>query len=160
MKNIIAKKSIFLSYIYKPIGYFLFLVGITWWFIADHFEIVIQLPVFAIVSSFISTKFFTLTQTNFTDEISLMLMLFGCFFAVFSKEKQELPETDTLRNSSIFTALLINQLVLIFSTFFLYGAAFIAVVLINLISLSIIYLVLFNIKTYKYKRKKSLDKQY
>lgn len=150
MKN---KKLIFLPYTYKAVGFILILIGIVWWFIAQHFNIVIRIPIFAIISSFVSTHFFSIIQTNFTDEISLMVLLLGSVFILFSKEKQETEETNTIRYNSIFTALLVNQLLLIFSVIFLYGAAFIFIILANLISFSVIYLIIMQIKIQKLKPK-------
>lgn len=146
-----SDKLFFLPFVYKPAGIVLIILGIAWWFIAQHFSIAIKLPVFAVISSFISTKFFSVVETNFSDEIALIVLLLGSIFIVFSKEKLETEEINAIRYNSIFKALLINQIILLLSALFLYGAAFIIIVLINLISFSVIYLILLQLNLRKTK---------
>lgn len=147
----------FLPYFYKPIGYIIFALGIMWWFIAQQYSINLQTSVFALISSYVSTTVFSVVKTNLSDEISLILTLTGGLFIVFSKEKDENNQIQKIKLRTLFWALLINQIILIFSTLFLYGTAFIAVVLINLISLNFIYLVLLKIQIFKLKRKFSVN---
>ncbi|HPO68030.1 MAG TPA: hypothetical protein PK642_06795 [Paludibacteraceae bacterium] len=142
----------FLPYPYKPIGYFLIVAGIIWWFVSQYVGIVIKIPFFAVVSSFVSTKFFTIVKTNFTDEIAFITALLGCIFSVFSKEKNENSQVNIIRYDSIFLALLIDLFLLLFSTIFLYGSAFIAIVLVNIVLLPIIYLILVKIQLHKINR--------
>jgi len=92
---------------------------------------------------------FSIVQTNIVDEIALILMLAGCFLAVFSKERLESEMVNNIRYRSIFLALLINQLILLFSTLFFYGSAFIVVVLANIVLVSIIYLIILRIELQK-----------
>jgi len=139
----------FLPYPFKFVGYILILVGIIWWFLSQYLAIVIKIPVLAIVSSYISTNFFSIIQTNISDEISLITLLLGCIASVFSREKIESPEIDRLRFHSLFLALFINLLILLFSSIFFYGSAFALVILTNIISLSVIYLIIFRIKIFK-----------
>ncbi|HNQ60366.1 MAG TPA: hypothetical protein PK028_07440 [Bacteroidales bacterium] len=145
-----SKTGIFvLPYTCKSVGYALIAVGIIWWVICQHFGITIRIPVFALISSFVSVKVFSIVQTNIVDEIALILMLAGCFLAVFSKERLESEMVNNIRYRSIFLALLINQLILLFSTLFFYGSAFIVVVLANIVLVSIIYLIILRIELQK-----------
>jgi len=143
------KKVFFLSPIYKPIGYVLIIAGLIWLFVSQQAEIVIRLPVFALVSSFVSTKYFLIVQTNIADEIALITIIMGGIFAIFSREKHENERVDAIRYNSMFLALLINQIILLFSVFFFYGSAFITIVLANLVSLSLIYLIISRIRLHR-----------
>lgn len=143
------KKVFFLSPTYKPIGYVLIIAGLIWLFVSQQAEIVIRLPVFALVSSFVSTKYFLIVQTNIADEIALITIIMGGVFAIFSREKHENERVDAIRYNSMFLALLINQIILLFSVFFFYGSAFITIVLANLVSLSLIYLIISRIRLHR-----------
>ena len=143
------KKVFFLSPTYKPIGYVLIIAGLIWLFVSQQAEIVIRLPVFALVSSFVSTKYFLIVQTNIADEITLITIIMGGIFAIFSREKHENERADAIRYNSMFLALLINQIILLFSVFFFYGSAFITIVLANLVSLSLIYLIISRIRLHR-----------
>jgi len=53
-----------------------------------------EFPVFAIYSSYMETRFFTMVSTNFADELIILLFLAGLSILVFLKEKNE---TDYLK---------------------------------------------------------------
>lgn len=152
------KKVFFLSPIYKPIGYVLIIAGLIWLFVSQQAEIVIRLPVFALVSSFVSTKYFLIVQTNIADEIALITIIMGGIFAIFSREKHENERVDAIRYNSMFLALLINQIILLFSVFFFYGSAFITIVLANLVSLSLIYLIISRIRLHRLEQSNFLGR--
>ncbi|HQN99201.1 MAG TPA: hypothetical protein PKU86_07095 [Bacteroidales bacterium] len=152
------KKVFFLSPTYKPIGYVLIIAGLIWLFVSQQAEIVIRLPVFALVSSFVSTKYFLIVQTNIADEITLITIIMGGIFAIFSREKHENERVDAIRYNSMFLALLINQIILLFSVFFFYGSAFITIVLANLVSLSLIYLIISRIRLHRLEQSNFLGR--
>lgn len=152
------KKVFFLSPTYKPIGYVLIIAGLIWLFVSQQAEIVIRLPVFALVSSFVSTKYFLIVQTNIADEIALITIIMGGVFAIFSREKHENERVDAIRYNSMFLALLINQIILLFSVFFFYGSAFITIVLANLVSLSLIYLIISRIRLHRLEQSNFLGR--
>ncbi|HQQ02877.1 MAG TPA: hypothetical protein PLH30_07835 [Bacteroidales bacterium] len=152
------KKVFFLSPTYKPIGYVLIIAGLIWLFVSQQAEIVIRLPVFALVSSFVSTKYFLIVQTNIADEIALITIIMGGIFAIFSREKHENERVDAIRYNSMFLALLINQIILLFSVFFFYGSAFITIVLANLVSLSLIYLIISRIRLHRLEQSNFLGR--
>jgi hypothetical protein len=152
------KRVFFLSPTYKPIGYVLIIAGLIWLFVSQQAEIVIRLPVFALVSSFVSTKYFLIVQTNIADEIALITIIMGGIFAIFSREKHENERVDAIRYNSMFLALLINQIILLFSVFFFYGSAFITIVLANLVSLSLIYLIISRIRLHRLEQSNFLGR--
>jgi len=50
---------------------------------------IFEIPVFAVVTSYIETRWFVLAQTNILDEIAVITMLTGLIFVAFSREKSE-----------------------------------------------------------------------
>ena len=116
------------------------------------FQIVI--PVFAIFSSFLETKVFTILRTNFADEMIMLTLLAGLFLVVFSKEKEETPELNLTRAKAWSMALGTNSILLFISILFIYGTGFFAILVLNLYSVFIFYLFIF------YRLKWKTDKEH
>jgi len=133
-----------LSYRFKIAGWLLILSAAVLTIVYSSFNFKISLPILAIYSSYLETKFFTTFTTNFADELILLLYLSGFFFVVFSKSKHESANVSVLRNTALFKAVFYNTLFLAFSILFIYGNGFVFVLIINLISTFIFYLCFFN----------------
>jgi hypothetical protein len=143
-----------ISYKYKFVG-LLFLVCGFVLAIVNHFHrYKITLPVLAVHSSYIQTKYFTTIITNVFEEIVLILLLAGFLLTVFSKERVELKEFNKMREESWKTALLINSALLAFSILFIYGRGFAAVLILNMFSTFALYSILFLIKKVRLKSNK------
>jgi hypothetical protein len=110
------------------------------------------IPVFAISSYFMEHKMFTSFPTNVTDEIILLLYLLGLGLIVFSKEKNETVEIEHLKYKSLTKAVFYNTLFLIVSVLFIYGGSYIGILVLNLFSIFIIYLVIFYLGKRKMKK--------
>ena len=141
-----------LPYKFKWIGAVLVFIGMVGLVFYLWFDFRLILPVFAVLSSFLETKAFTTFQTNVADELILLSFLTGFFFLVFSKEKTESENLDQIRAKSFSKAILANTVLLFFSILFIYGNGFLAIILLNLFSTFIFYLIFF----YFLKRKESL----
>lgn len=50
---------------------------------------ILQVKVFAVVTSYLKTQTFVVSQTNLTDEIAEISAVIGLFFLILSKEKNE-----------------------------------------------------------------------
>ena len=133
-----------LSYRFKIAGWLLILSAAVLTIVYSSFNFKISLPILAIYSSYLETKFFTTFTTNFADELILLLYLSGFFFVVFSKTKHESANVWVLRTTALFKAVFYNTLFLAFSILFIYGNGFVFVLIINLISTFIFYLCFFN----------------
>ncbi len=135
----------------KIAGWFLFTTGVILGILFAYFNLVINLPVFAIFSSFLENRYFTVFTTNFTDELVLISLIGGLFLILFSKCRKE-EESDeiktiyeTLKAKAIFKALYYNTLIQLLSIVFIFGQGFFWVLVINLISVFILYLLFFEI---------------
>jgi amino acid transporter len=90
-------------------------------------------------------------RTNIYEEIMMLCFLVGFFLFAFAKEKTELKEYEALRNSSWRMAIVLNTAMLACSIMFIYGKGFVAVILLNMVSVFIFYIVVFTIKKTKLK---------
>ncbi len=142
-------KNFLLPYRYKLFGTFLASVGIVLAVFYLFFDFSIIIPVFAICSVFMETKFFTSFQTNFADELILLFLIFGLSLVVFSKEKNESDKLDELRFYSLVKSIIVNTFLLLFSILFSYGGGFLAVMVCNLFSFFLFYLFFFHLASRK-----------
>lgn len=132
-----------LPYPWKFPGLFLIFTGLLLAILYLWFDFRFTMPVFAVFSSFMETKMFETFTTNFADELIMLLFVCGFGFIVFSKEKVETQNLDTVRYQAISKAAVTNNIFLLFSILFVYGSGFIAVLVMNLFSFSVLYLFIF-----------------
>lgn len=107
------------------------------------FDLRITVPVFAILSSFLETRAFTVTTTNLTDELLMIALLCGFTFLVFAKEKDEKRRYSVFRFKAWMNAFAVNTALLLFAMLFFYGTAFVSILAVNLYSTAIVYLIIF-----------------
>ena len=99
-----------------------------------------EVPVFAVVSSYMKTSFLTTFKTNFADETIMLLLLAGFFLWAFSEEKIEFDGIWILRLKALKRAILTDMGILLFTVLFIYGSGFIALIILNLILPFVLYL--------------------
>jgi hypothetical protein len=142
-------KKLLLPYPFKIVGGMLTLSGSILAMFYFLFDFKFRIPVFAVYSSFIETKIFATFKTNFADELIMIMLISGLGLMVFSKEKIEFENFDSIRASALTKATIVNIIFLLFSVFFIYGSGFIASLIFNLVSLLIFYLIFFYRLKYK-----------
>ncbi|HTX87471.1 MAG TPA: hypothetical protein VMC08_00650 [Bacteroidales bacterium] len=130
-------------YPWKWVGAALVLIGLAGLVYYIFFDFQLILPVFAVISSFLETRLFTIVRTNIADELIMVTLLAGFFLLAFSKERKEEERFDQLRFRAWVRSVQVNSLLLFVSILFFYGNGFLGVLLVNLVSTFIWYLVLF-----------------
>lgn len=83
------------------------------------------------------------TNNNFSDEIGLTGIFVGLLFVAFSRLKNEDEYTQYLRLTSLQWAVIINYTLLIAFTWLLYGTAFLAVPMYNMLTVLLIFIIRF-----------------
>lgn len=107
------------------------------------FDFRLKIPVFAVYSAFLETKMFVVFRTNFSDELTMLTLLTGLALIAFSKEKTEMEGFDLIRMKAMFRAAMVNTAFLFLSLLFIYGSGFMAVLVANLFSFFVFYLLFF-----------------
>lgn len=136
-------KSLLLPSAWKWAGLTLLLAGIVFSALYLFFDFNFSVPVFAVVSSFLETKTFVTFPTSFGDELCIILLLAGLALLIFSKEKNESEQLNLIRYRALLKALIANTIILGFSVLFVYGTPFLGLLVINLFSFQLIYLLFF-----------------
>jgi hypothetical protein len=141
-----------ISYRFKTLGYLFILAGIALTAVYSFHRVDISMPVFAVYSSFLVTKYFTSIRTNIFEELMLLSYFVGFLLIVFSRERTEHEYYTVLRGKAWQTAILLNSTLLIFSTAFVFGRGFLMVLILNLFSIFILYYIVFLLRKRKFDR--------
>jgi len=136
-------KNLLLPYFWKMAGVVLSVSGTISALLYSLFDFRFKMPVFAVYSSYLETKFFTSIRTNFAEELTLLLLIAGLSLVIFSKEKEEYEGLEKLRLKALARALLLNNVFLFVSTLFVFGTGYITILVLNVISFQLLYLLFF-----------------
>jgi uncharacterized membrane protein (DUF485 family) len=105
----------------------------------------LSVPVFAVYSQYLKTVTFAMSRTNLADELAGILILAGALWLFCTKEKHETPQTELLRYKALFYSVILNSVFLLFGILFIFGIGFIDLLIVNLFSQLIFFLVIFRI---------------
>jgi hypothetical protein len=148
------KKDLLLPHKYKRIGWFIFLPAVILG-IVILITGVEKIPLngwsFALVDDDTAGKsrFFSFVHTNICNTIVGIFFIVGGLLVGLSKEKNEDEFIASLRQTSLLWALLVNYSLLLFCFAFIYGIAFINVMIYNMFTVLIIFIVRFNYVLYR-----------
>ena len=88
-------------------------------------------------------------KINFTDEFALSGIILGLLFIAFAKEKREDEFISRTRLESWQWAVLINYILLLLATWAVHGLAYIDVMMYNMLTIPIIFIIRFHYVMYK-----------
>jgi hypothetical protein len=148
---------------FKRIGWILFVPSLVAGIIIYFLNI--QLPflntkVFAIYDpGFFSEKtVMGVIENNISDEILGILIIVGALLVACSKEKNEDEYIAKIRLESLLWATYVNYGLLLAAIVFVYGGGFYSVIIFNMFTLLIIFLIRFNYILYKNSRLSAYEK--
>jgi len=154
-KNFISSHLLF-PYKFKPAGYLLILPGILLLYVRFYLEqkpSFFDIKAFAVYSTYLVTKYFSLIENHFTEELGGILIILGFLFVVLSKEREEKAEFDSLRLRSFILAFYVTSLFSIISILFVFGLAFIKIFMFILVLNPLVYLIVFKYSIWKLSKK-------
>lgn len=123
----------------------------------DWVPSILDVPMFAIVSTeFLKdTTYFSWIETNiWYDVLAILVIVSGILFA-FSKEKIEDEYIANLRLRALVKAVYCNYAILILAIFFIYNLAFFNVLVLNMLSTLILFILFFQRELISVKRRNS-----
>jgi len=143
---------------YKKIGWILLIPGIILGIFPIFFNYVIpflNLKVIAFYNDNILTggEFFKILQNNIHDELAGILFLAGAILVAFSKEKKENELISKIRLESLLWATYVNYGILLISLILFFGKAFLYVMILNMFTLLIFFLIRFKYVLYSKSKK-------
>ena len=95
------------------------------------------------------SKVFTMAYNNITDELFGVMFIIGAFFVGFSREKKEDEFIANLRLTSLLWSVYVSYFLLVIAMLFVYGEVFLSVMIYNMFTVLIIFIIRFNYILYR-----------
>lgn len=144
------KTNYLISNKYKPLGWVLFTIGIIgglFVYLSEYEVDILNVKVFSIIggeSMFNQDDYFSIIENSILDELITIFIIIGGFLVGFSREKVEDEFIYKLRKDSLIWALIVNYSILLLATLFVYNFAFFDVLVFNMFTPLIIFVIRFN----------------
>ena len=153
-------KSRFLfSHKYKPLGWVLFVIGFILGVILtlNNFEFPKwEMSVFPLISeekgALTLNPIFEWSTNNIADELASILIILGGILVSFSKTKDEDEYISKIRTESLIWATYVNYIVLILAILFVFDFSFFNVMIYNMFTMLLFFMVRFHYVLYKTKK--------
>ncbi len=130
---------------YKRIGLLLLLPSLVLGIMVRFFDFQFSFLTLNFAKSIVSTKNIHLNENiNLTDELALSGIIISLLFIAFAREKTEDEYIAHTRLESLKWAVLINYILLLVATWLVHGFAYIDVMMYNMLTVLIIFIVKFN----------------
>lgn len=104
-------------------------------------------------------QFMTIMYQNLTNTVVALAFLLGALMVAFSREKVEDEYIREIRLSSLMWAVWVNYGLLFFAILFIYGLSFLHVMIYNMFTILIIFLIRYHYLLYRTNKSDSHDKQ-
>lgn len=144
------KSNYLISNKYKPIGWALFILGFIggiFVYLSEYEADILNVKVFSLIggeSMFNQDDYFSIIENSILDELITIFIIIGGFIVGFSREKVEDEFIYKLRKDSLVWALIVNYTILILATLFVYNFAFFDVLIFNMFTPLIFFIIRFN----------------
>jgi hypothetical protein len=140
------KTKLLLPNQYKTIGFIIFLIFLTIGIMVHFWEFELQF----LTVVFEEKKVTEIdSKLNFTDEFALTGIIVSLLFIAFAREKNEDEFITRTRLESWQWAVLLNYVLLLLATWAIHGFAFIDVMMYNMLTIPIIFIIRFHYVLYK-----------
>ncbi|TNE53690.1 MAG: hypothetical protein EP338_10590 [Bacteroidetes bacterium] len=142
------KTSFLFPHKFKRIGWILFVPALVLagmlLFKESLIEWKIQVFAFIDIPIMAETQYFQLVENNIADEVCSILLIISIFLITFSREKVEDEYIAKIRMESLIWACYVNYGILLLAVLFVYGIGFYWVLIFNLFTILIAFLIRFN----------------
>lgn len=152
------KNSLLLPNKYKVLGWILFLAfaALGMFCMLNNFKIPgFDLNIFNVKTDGIAD----FRDFNLTNELAFLGITVGLLMVVFAKEKIEDELITVLRLKSLQWAVLISYVILIVLNFSVFGLPFLMMLVYNLWTVLIVFIIKFNIALFKLKKEEVVDEK-
>jgi hypothetical protein len=146
--------KLLLPHKYKALGWYILIpstiIGIIL-LISEFQTFSLETKVFALMNEELleNTTYFSIISKNVVPTAIGVLFIIGALLVSFSKEKLEDEFIAEIRQSSLLWAVLVNYILLLLAFVFIYGLAFMNVMIYNMFTILIIFIIRFNYILYK-----------
>lgn len=151
------KSRFLVSNKYKPLGWFIFIIGFTLGIILmfnDFKYPNLEMNIFPLIGDkdIFSNPPFEWNKNNISDEIASILIIVGGILVSFSKTKDEDEYISTIRMESLIWATYVNYIVLILAIVFVFDLSFFNVLIYNMFTVLLFFMLRFHYVLFRAKR--------
>lgn len=141
-------------YKYKKVGYFLFLIGTSLFFLDSLFNQQLNMIIFKIYDSkFLSSEsWFEWSNDNILNELSIFFLFIGSMLSLFSREIVEDEFITKIRLESLVLGIYINIIILLLLNLIIFGTFFLTIILYSVFTYLVFAFIIFHYKLYIYKK--------
>jgi hypothetical protein len=137
--------SLLLPNRYKKLGFFMLVPSLALGILVRFFDFQFSFLTLNFAKTSINRKDLHLEDTiNLTDELAFTGIITGLLFIAFAREKTEDEYIAHTRLESLKWAVLINYVLLLAATWLVHGVGYIDVMMYNMLTVLIIFIVRFN----------------
>lgn len=142
----IMETKLLLPHRFKWIGWVLSAASIFFWVVQQWVGSEWETHTFAIIVDELlgSVNYFTIVKTDIIPTLIGSLFIIGGLLIAFSREKIEDEFIAKMRLSSFMWAVLANYLILLFLMLFIYGMAFLSVMIYNMFTILVLFIIRFH----------------
>lgn len=151
-------KTLLLSNKYKKIGWLLFIpstiLGMISIILNKEIDF-LNMKVFSITPSISfgeKQPYFQYIEANIGNTIIGVMFIIGSLLVLFSKEKIEDEFISKLRLNALLWAVLINYIILIIAFLFIYDVGFFTVMLFNMFTILILFIIKFHLSLHQHSK--------
>jgi len=119
--------------------------------------LIVNVPAIFISELFGYKQLFGVIENNIMNEILGILIIISSIFVAFSKEKLEDEFISKIRLESLVWAVYVNYAILLFSFLFIYGLSFLWVMVFNMFTVLLFFIIRFNWQIFKLKKSDSYE---
>ncbi|MBK9511471.1 MAG: hypothetical protein IPP61_15480 [Cytophagaceae bacterium] len=132
---------------YKVYSYFLIPTGILFliFYLRGIKPEFLNIPVFAIASTYIENRTFSMVQTNAMDELGFLFLISGILLLVLTQEKNENFLLNELRLKAFFFAFKFTMVLWLICYFLFYGYIIFPISMLSFLFFILVYYVYFRI---------------
>ncbi|MBF6609010.1 MAG: hypothetical protein ITG00_09790 [Flavobacterium sp.] len=148
---------------FKILGWLLFapafVAMVVIYFSRFELESVFDVPVFAIAETPLLSDpiYFKVIQNPILDELLLIALIVGGILVGFSRTDDEDEYIAKIRYESLIWAMYFNFGVMLFATVFFYGVVFFHILVANMFSMLLFFVLRFHLKLYQLKKISDYD---
>ena len=148
---------------YKKIGWLVFIPSLIIGLITLILEyepsfLDINVPAFFINELGGDKSFFGMVNNNILNELFGILLIISSLLVAFSKEQLEDEYISKIRLESLVWAVYVNYGILLFSFIFLFDFSFLWVMIFNMFTVLLFFIIKFNLQILKFKKSVSNEK--
>jgi hypothetical protein len=152
------KSRFLIAHKYKPLGWFLFTLGFILGIVLmineydyPNWEVSV-FPLIGETGFLSSNPAFEWNVNNISDEIASLLIIIGGILVAFSKTKDEDEYISKIRMESLIWATYVNYAILILAILFVFDMSFFSVLIYNMFTILLFFMVRFHYLLYKSKK--------